>query len=131
MRPYNPDPDDKVVTWLNLSPDWHEDAKCRSTSVEDADKIFFGETGDHKRTSLTISRIREVKEFCKSCPVFSECLTHALSTPERHGIWAGTSKRTRLRILAMIDTGQTTIPVVVADYLEGREKKYESIRGRS
>lgn len=110
-------------------PSWYEMAKCRS--IENANDTFFGETGDSSRTSLTITKIREVKEYCKSCPVFAECLTHALTTPERHGIWAGTSKRTRLRILAMIEVGTTSIADVVEDYLEGRERRYESIRHRA
>jgi WhiB family redox-sensing transcriptional regulator len=108
--------------------DWHESSKCRSLSVKEADEMFFGESEDDTKTSLTIIKIREVKAFCKTCPVFVECLTHSLSTPERHGIWAGTSKRTRLRILALIEQGETSILQVVDDYLNGREKKYESIR---
>lgn len=107
-------------------PEWHEDAKCRS--IENADDTFFGELEDQTRTSLTITKIRAVKEYCRSCPVFAQCLTHALSTPERHGIWAGTSKRTRLRILALIEVGAATIPEVVRDYLDGKERRYESIR---
>jgi hypothetical protein len=116
----------RKFSWADLMPDWHEDAKCRS--IENADDTFFGEIEDQERTSLTITKIRAVKEYCKSCPVFEQCLSHALSTPERHGIWAGTSKRTRLRILAMIEIGATSIAEVVEDYLEGRERRYESIR---
>lgn len=109
-------------------PEWHSRAKCSQSSPSEADEKFFGESEDHTKTSLTIIKIREVKAFCKTCPVFVDCLTHSLSTPERHGIWAGTSKRTRLRILALIEEGSTTIIQVVEDYLNGREKKYESIR---
>jgi len=116
-----------------LIPLWHTDAKCRGT--EKPDDMFFGEKdpdddGYTTRTSLTITKIREVKEFCRSCPVFVQCLTHALTMPERHGIWAGTSKRTRQRILALVDLKEITIAEVVGDYLEGRERKYESIRRR-
>ena len=121
------------IVHRKLMPEWHEDAKCRS--VNNPDDMFFGEKdpeedGYTTRTSLTITKIREVKEFCRSCPVFVQCLTHALTTPERHGIWAGTSKRTRGRILALVDLGEVTIIEVVTDYLEGRERKYESIRRR-
>jgi WhiB family redox-sensing transcriptional regulator len=98
--------------------------------VDKPDDMFFGEDENHNRTSLTVTKIREVKAFCKACPVFTECLTHALTTPERHGIWAGTSKRTRMRILDLISRGRTTVETVVGDYLAGREKQYESIRTR-
>lgn len=118
----------KTYIWADLFPSWHNDARCRS--VEKPDDMFFGEDENHNRTSLTVSKIREVKAFCKECPVFTECLTHALTTPERHGIWAGTSKRTRMRILDMITRGKTTVETVVGDYLAGRERKYESIRAR-
>lgn len=117
----------KPYKW-GIFPDWHEDAKCRSVSVKDSDEMFFGESEDHTKTTMTVSKLREVKEFCRSCPVYETCLRHSLSTPERHGIWAGTSKRTRLRILALIDSGKTTVEAVVQDYLAGRERKYESIR---
>lgn len=109
-----------------MFPEWHENAKCRS--VENPDDMFFGESEDESRTTMTVSRLREVKAYCQSCPVWETCLRHALTTPERHGIWAGTSKRTRLRILALIESGKTTVNEVVQDYKEGREKKYESIR---
>lgn len=116
----------KPLSFASLFPDWHGQARCKE--VDNPDDMFFGEDGTSTRTSLTVSKIREVKEFCMGCPVFTECLTHALTTPERHGIWAGTSKRTRHRILALIEQGRTTVSEVVADYLEGRERKYESAR---
>lgn len=110
----------------HLIPEWHYEALC--ATVEKPDEIFFGEDENQGRTSMTVSHLREVKAFCKQCPVFVDCLTHALTTPERHGIWAGTSKRTRMRILDLIARGKTTVETVVGDYLAGREKQYESIR---
>ena len=116
----------KNYAWATLFPAWHDDARCRT--VERPDEMFFGEDDQHNKTSLTVAKIKEVKAFCKGCPVFTECLTHALTTPERHGIWAGTSKRTRMRILDLIALGKTTVETVVGDYLAGRERQYESIR---
>jgi WhiB family redox-sensing transcriptional regulator len=117
---------DVAVYHWSFFPDWHEDAKCRS--VEDPDRIFFGEGGDSERHTMTVKQLREIKAYCQSCPVWETCLRHSLTKPERHGIWAGTSKRTRLRILALIEMGETTIEVVISDYKEGRERRYESIR---
>ena len=107
-------------------PEWHLDALCRN--VENPDDMFFGESEDQTRTTMTITKIKQVKKFCRSCPVFETCLTHALSYPEKYGIWAGTSRRTRLRIFSMVDAGSTTVETVISDYLNGREKKYESVR---
>jgi WhiB family redox-sensing transcriptional regulator len=123
---WSPTPEEQHDFQWDYFPAWHAEAKCRT--VDKPDDMFFGENDDHTKTSLTITKIREVKSFCRGCPVFTECLTHALTAPERHGIWAGTSKRTRMRVLALVESGETTIPEVVADYLAGREKKYESIR---
>lgn len=90
--------------------------------------MFFGEGDDETRTTMTVRQLREVKAFCRGCPVWETCLRHSLTKPERHGIWAGTSKRTRLRILSMLESGIVTIDIVVEDYQMGREKRYESIR---
>lgn len=122
------EPEQRKHDFTALFPVWHSRARCRTVPVDKIDAMFFGETDDPTKTSLTIAKIREVKSFCRPCPVFAECLTHALSNPERHGLWAGTSKRTRTRILSLIDLGERTIGQVVTDYLEGRERQYESIR---
>lgn len=121
---YNPTPEIHAFHW-NVFPDWHEDAKCRH--VDNPDEMFFGEH-ENSRATMTVRQLREIKAYCHSCPVWETCLRSSLSRPERHGIWAGTSKRTRLRILSLIDSGQITIDIVVEDYKTGREKRYESIR---
>lgn len=122
-----PQPTESTFKWRAF-PEWHEDAKCRSMNPKESDSIFFGESDDDHRTTMTVSRLREVKEFCMSCPVWETCMRHALTAPERHGVWAGTSKRTRLRILSKIEQGRTTVDQVIDDYRNGRERKYESIR---
>jgi WhiB family redox-sensing transcriptional regulator len=121
---YNPSPEIHSFHW-DFFPSWHEEAKCRT--AEKPDEMFFGEHEDSK-TTMTVKQLREIKAYCRSCPVWETCLRHSLSKPERHGIWAGTSKRTRLRILSLIDSGDTSINMVVEDYKAGREKRYESIR---
>ena len=127
--PYVPhvEPEQRRHDLGGLFPEWHANARCRTIPIAEVDAMFFGEAADGT-TSLTIAKVRKVKSFCRPCPVFADCLTHALSSPERHGLWAGTSKRTRARILNLIDCGEVTIAKVVDDYLEGREKRYESIR---
>jgi WhiB family redox-sensing transcriptional regulator len=32
---------------------------------------------------------RRALEICRECPVRTECLDHAMTTPEFHGIWGG------------------------------------------
>lgn len=38
----------------------------------------------------------ELAILCRTCPVASECLTHAMTHPEA-GVWAGTSPNMRAR----------------------------------
>jgi WhiB family redox-sensing transcriptional regulator len=35
------------------------------------------------------------KAVCATCPVVAECLEHALSAPEKFGIWGGLSETQR------------------------------------
>lgn len=37
----------------------------------------------------------EIRQVCQSCPVQAECLTTALTRPDRHGMWGGASERQR------------------------------------
>jgi hypothetical protein len=127
-QPWSPSPPETREFRWSVFPDWHAKSLCGTLTTSQSDKIFFGESEDPLRSTMTITQLKSVKTFCHQCPVFVECLTHALTTPERHGVWAGTSKRTRMRILALVESGDRTIAGVVQDYLEGRERQYESIR---
>lgn len=42
----------------------------------------------------------EALKYCRSCPVQSDCLNHALDTPERDGMWGGATPRARREIRA-------------------------------
>ena len=37
----------------------------------------------------------EARKVCASCPVSAECLDYALTSNERFGVWAGTTRRQR------------------------------------
>lgn len=75
--------------------DWYEDAACRGMSL---DRFFgFGDTlglGQGVR-SEDRTRLREAKAICRSCPVQPQCLEHALTQPERFGIWGGKTRKER------------------------------------
>lgn len=64
---------------------WQDHAACLGTY----DERFFPERGASNS---------EVKAICAGCPVIDECLEHALTKPERFGIWGGTSERERQKI---------------------------------
>jgi WhiB family redox-sensing transcriptional regulator len=56
---------------------WRFRAECRTADP----RLFFpsGRYGDR------------AKRICARCPVRAECLHHALTVGERHGIWGGTT----------------------------------------
>ena len=57
---------------------WRFRAECRTADL----RLFFPSTavlGDR------------AKRICAQCPVRTECLHHALTVGERHGIWGGTT----------------------------------------
>jgi WhiB family redox-sensing transcriptional regulator len=75
-----PEGDDMTETW-----NWRIAARCR---VADADTLF------------TRGRVqREVRQFCTTCPVRTECLAHALDHQIEIGIWGGMTERQRRALL--------------------------------
>lgn len=69
-----------------MSDEWKEQGACFGS----ADPRFFPERGDRNKAA---------KAICFDlCPVREECLEHALSRPEKWGIWGGTSERERQAI---------------------------------
>jgi WhiB family redox-sensing transcriptional regulator len=68
-------------------PSWHKAASCRSSDPA----AFFPAPGSSQR---------QAKQICADCGVRDVCLDHALTAPERYGIWGGLSERQRSRVLA-------------------------------
>ena len=64
---------------------WRAAARCRTT---DAEGLF-----------VTGARQREAREFCRTCPVRTECLAHALDQRIEFGVWGGTTERERRALL--------------------------------
>ena len=67
------------------APDWRHDARCRD---EDPDTLF-----------VQGAQQRDVREVCRSCPVRTECLAHALDNRIRFGVWGGMTERERRALL--------------------------------
>ena len=66
---------------------WQDDGACRGQDR----KLWFPAPGDEKPA------YREAKAICATCPVREECLTFALATDERHGLWGGLTIKERHR----------------------------------
>lgn len=83
------------VESLGLDPHelaWRERAGCRGTDPE----LWFGAESGPEREYL--------ERICSACPVFTECLDHAIAYDEK-GFWAGTTRIDRHQILSA-ETGQ-------------------------
>jgi WhiB family transcriptional regulator, redox-sensing transcriptional regulator len=64
---------------------WRVAARCRTV---DADGLF-----------VTGARQREARQFCRACPVRTECLAHALDQRIEFGVWGGMTERERRALL--------------------------------
>nr|WP_166659898.1 WhiB family transcriptional regulator [Actinomycetospora succinea] len=65
--------------------DWRHSARCRD---EDPETLFV-------QGALQ----RDAREVCRSCPVRTECLAHALDNRIRFGVWGGMTERERRALL--------------------------------
>ncbi|HCU92899.1 MAG TPA: WhiB family transcriptional regulator [Actinobacteria bacterium] len=93
---------------------WQDAAACRGREVV----LFFGPDGE--RQPEREIRERKAKAVCGACPVRSECLTYAVSRPEKYGTWGGlnederaSERRRRMR------PGQRRLRTPAADGLPG------------
>lgn len=71
---------------------WQENAACLGTSGE----LFLGPDDERPRERTRREALAVV--LCTTCPVRRECLDHALTVPERHGVWGGTTPSDRLEM---------------------------------
>ena len=83
--PERPDPrQDQPSAW-----DWQRDAHCRDVGTD----LFFPRENEPR--DEVVEQERRAKHYCRRCTVRLRCLQHALTTPERHGVWGGTTPKER------------------------------------
>lgn len=77
---------------------WQDAAACRGEDLT----LFFGRDGE--RQPERELREAAAKEICAACPAQRGCLDHAISRPEKYGMWGGftaderhTERRNRMR----------------------------------
>ncbi len=82
------------MTRLDLPgrPAWMARAACAGMHPE----TFHPHGGRGRPLDLDV--INAALAICARCPVRTECLEHAITHREDHGIWGGMTARQRLRI---------------------------------
>ena len=76
---------------------WRTQAACAGRSPS----LWFPETSGQGEAT------REAKAVCNRCPVTAECLDHALTQPEHHGIWGGLTEAERGLLTGRVRCGTT------------------------
>lgn len=105
----------------DLYPAWQDDAHCAGVGHS----YYFGD--ENQQPTMSIKQVRNAAKLCDVCPVFAECLRHALSVREEYGVWAGTSGRTRRRMFALLDTEQASVDEIVEVVCHERRKTAEPV----
>jgi len=65
---------------------WEADAACKGMDPS----IFFPVNDEDALEAIAV---------CRACPVRDECLSWALETRERFGVWGGTTEKQRRSLL--------------------------------
>ena len=81
----------------NVEVDWQLRAACRGPQAT----VFFPPTIPERRDEKRF-RERHAKAICETCVVRDECLTHALTIREQHGIWGGLNESERRDLLTTV-----------------------------
>lgn len=72
----------------------NEDWRYRAACLDEDPELFFP-NGEGVPAQY---QIEEAKMVCRRCEVREECLSWALSIPERHGVWGALSEDERRKL---------------------------------
>jgi len=85
-------------------PGWMAAALCAQLPTRASDPIFFG-VERREAPGTLIAATNTARQICLRCPVVVTCLTHALVSGERYGVWGGTSGRQRAKLRLRLGEG--------------------------
>lgn len=76
---------------LEPTPSWRDHAACRDQDPA----VFFPKDF---RGAAAVAAVNQAKAVCRTCPVLSACLWHALNTPEESGVFGGLDEEERRKL---------------------------------
>lgn len=74
---------------------WALRAACRDEDPE----LFFAADGERTGSPAHRDRVEAAKAICRTCTVQAECLTYAVDTRQRVGLWGGLTEDERKPLL--------------------------------
>jgi WhiB family redox-sensing transcriptional regulator len=78
-----------------------EEALCK-----EIDPDLWFPSNENSRVKSSYEAMNYAKSVCARCPIVVQCLAHALSNKEEHGIWGGSSPNERKRIKTVAQAKQ-------------------------
>lgn len=72
-----------------MTDNWRNDALCLGAG----NHLYFGPDG------ADAGYYNRARRICALCPVREECLVHALTEPEHHGMWGGLTPTERRNLV--------------------------------
>ena len=79
---------------MTIDPSWRGAAHCRRDNA-----VFFFAPPHFERKPEKDARESVARALCAACPVQVQCLEHALTVREPHGIWGGLNELERKHAL--------------------------------
>lgn len=79
-----------------VPPSWAAQSACSEVDPE----LFFASDGERAASKHGRTRVSAAKAVCNGCTVRAECLTYALTTRQRDGVWGGLTETERLPLEA-------------------------------
>ena len=73
---------------------WQLRGSCQDFPAE----LFFPEEEPRKR--IRREREERAKRICRGCPVLAMCRDHALTMPEKYGVWGAMTTQERVQLAA-------------------------------
>jgi len=98
---------------VSFYPEWMDQASCGGME----DTLFFGASDPDKRPQYTLTDIKAARKICASCPVTRLCLETSLINKDEFGVFAGSTRTNRAKILKRIESGSTTLQDEVTEFV--------------